>query len=437
MLRNSILLAAALAAPQLPAQLQEPLALDLHVLGAPGPTPIALPGVLGSLEVTPVLVASRAQIAAAQSLGALPPWLHLQQAMLRDQQFALGPARTARSLLDGDIELRMLLGIPGGEDTGEAVRPAACRVWLTLNATPIHANFTRWLRFRDDGDDDAFLELAFTNTSGMRWDAALPAGIGVLEDFVVTGARSHWDRVALVNRGGTTELDIHHLQIELDYETTDFLRGSSPVTITIPLVNRTLDRVLPGGTAEMPLNTYARNTRRAFAGVDGSYPQCVLDAIDDLGKSGSDGGSGENPKYGGAYELLCSEFVSWYYHHAGVAVDPLSPNEFRDITGTQQMHDLFRDAHRLYRYHSGASHQRFEDPDTGTPYTPGPGDFLEWRKNGAAMHAMMLLCYDPTEKIATVINGPWPVRLMQVDLQWWEATCASAEFDFWVGAIPR
>ncbi|MCA8974693.1 MAG: hypothetical protein KDC98_08220 [Planctomycetes bacterium] len=423
----------AVFATLLPLAAQE-VDLDFHVVGTRSPTTTRIPGIAGILEVSPMVFASRAALAAALASHPEVGGLKVQQVISRPGSLILGPGRTVRSLLDGDMPLHHIGGLPELEDTGEAVMPETVRVTLRLASTPIHSNFTRWLRFRDDDDNDAFLELAFTNDHDLVWTAALPAGVAVLEDFVTTGERSHWDRMALVNRGGTTSLDIARLTVEIDYEVTNYRSGTFTETITIPLVDRTINRVLDSGSSVIPLNTYAQLTRRNFAGVDSSYPAALLDAIDDLGKSGSDGG-GTNPKYGAAYELLCSEFVSWYYHENGVSIIPLISTEFRDITGTQQMHDLFRSVGRLYRYHSGSSHQRFEDPDTGAVYTPGPGDFLEWRKNGAAMHAMMLLSYDSSTKVATVVNGPWPVRLMEVDLQWWEASATSAEFDFWIGKI--
>jgi hypothetical protein len=423
------LLAAVCAAPTALAQAPG----DLALAGPSRAVSYVIPGVGGRLEIEPLLFVTRSQIEAALRGGFVPPGFLLVQPVRDHGGFlALGPSRSLAALLDGDISLRHLAIGPSG-DSGEQVRPSDCRVTLRLSSEPAHSNFTRHLRFRDEHGADEYLALAFSRSSGLTFEADLVEGIGVLEDLVDTGERSHWDSMALVNRGGTTELSIAHLSIVLDYEVTDFYRGSVSTTVSIALVDRTIGRTLASGTAELPLNDAARATKRAVAGIDTSAPAPLLAAVHDLGKSGSDGGSGDNPKYGGATELLCSEFVSWYYHQAGVSVTSAS-NEFRDIVGTQQLHDLFEGAGRLYRYHSGR--QRFEDPVSGGVYTPGPGDFLEWRKDGEAMHAMMLLRYDSSSKVATVVNGPWPVRLMDVDLQWWE-TATSAEFDFWIGSIPR
>ena len=61
---------------------------------------------------------------------------------------------------------------------------------------------------------------------------------------------------------------------------------------------------------------------------------------------------GENPKYGGGLDNLCSEFVSWYYYQAGIKVNGKS---LRDIAGAQRLHDLFKAEGNLYRYNSGTN----------------------------------------------------------------------------------
>lgn len=423
-------------APDRAARAQQPSILDLCILGTRRELPLPIAGFVGQLEAEPLALVTRQQLAAAVAAGlVLHDSVVVQQLAERRAGLGFGPLRSVPSLLDGDLELDAAVRLTAASDEGSLNRPVASRATMSLRSEPAHTVFTRHIRFRDHEGADRFLALEFRRDHDLRFSATLPDGLTVLEDLVDTGERSHWDQLALVNRGGTTALEIARFELEIDYDVDDFLRSPTTTRITIPLVDRRIDAVLGAGEAVLPLSDFARATRRAFAGVDSSSPGCVLLAIDDLGKSGSDGGSGPNPKYGGRIDLLCSEFVSWYYHQSGVSILGFA-EEFKDITGTQQLHDLFRSARRLYRYDSGSSARRFEDPDTGAVYTPRAGDFLEWRKNGSAMHSMMLLSYDEATKVARVVNGPWPVRLMDVDLQWWEEL-SSNEHDFWVGAIPR
>ena len=63
-------------------------------------------------------------------------------------------------------------------------------------------------------------------------------------------------------------------------------------------------------------------------------------------------------------------------------------------------------------------------------YDPLPIEGLNW-----CMITTTAGTVTQIEQIATVINGPWPVRIMEVNLQWWE-TSPSTEYDFWVGSVP-
>jgi hypothetical protein len=258
------------------------------------------------------------------------------------------------------------------------------------------------------------------------------------------------------NRGGSTRLRIEHLFIQMNYSSINSNRARE-----IPIVDYDLNKTLKAGYDSIDLASAASVTRMEFAQAYAGYgplyrifPPHVQLAIQDLGKSGSSGahdGRAVDPKYGNRNDLLCSEFVSWYYHAAGVelSVDVYPPwfssssrivvEDFRDITATQQMHNSFNTVNKLYSYHNGR--KRFENTHGGEAYTPKAGDFLEWRKNGEAMHSMMLFDWDDETKIATVINGPWPVTFRTVKIQELEERTEHdgdpVDFDFYIGRVDH
>lgn len=316
-------------------------------------------------------------------------------------------------------------------DELEAVRPGEPRVELRTKVQPAHDDFTRYLTFRHHDGREKRLAVAFRRDGDRRYVVdGFPEGIDVLRSLVDTGNRAFWDTMFLENRGGSTELAITHLLVEVPYDNPS---GSSPRHLDhsrVPVVDRSTSVVLAAGSARVALDGLARESRYAWAGVTGSDPALVKTVARDLGKSGSDGGGdrfGDNPKYGGRIDLLCSEFVSWYYHHCDVRIGGFS---FRDVTGTQQLHDAFRGVGALFRYHSG--HQRFEHPDTGAIYRPKAGDFLERRGPDGAEHSMIVHSWDDAAKEAIVFNGPWPVTLRRVDVQHDETNGGK---DFWVGCV--
>ena len=237
-----------------------------------------------------------------------------------------------------------------------------------------------------------------------------PDGISELQDLVKTNYRNYWDRMYLENKGGRTELDIRHLFIRMNFD-----KAPPNCYKEIPIVDYDVNKKLRSGNALLDLNPYARISRYNFAALEFTEHPVALAAVRDLGKSGSDGKDnyGNNPKYRGELSLLCSEFASWYYHEEGLVV---GNNNFRDITATQQMHDIFKSAKRLYRYHSG--HKKFIHHKTERTYHPRAGDYLERRgTDGEAEHSMIILRWDNANKIATVINGPWPVTIRSVYIQ--------------------
>jgi hypothetical protein len=308
----------------------------------------------------------------------------------------------------------------------EICYPLEPTIEMTLTEQPIHNNFTRYLSFQNYQGRTKRLAVAFRKRSGLTWHAdSFPDGIDTLRSLADTDNRSYWDTMLLQNRGGSTEIRIGHLLIVMHYEDT-----APGCQRDIPIVDTDINRTLAAGTSSTGLDPYARVSRYTWAGLDFSEHPVALQAARDLGKSGSDGQDqyGANPKYGADVSLLCSEFVSWYYHESGLVV---GDRNFRDIVGTGELHSIFESAGQLYRYHSG-SKRAFIHSVTEDVYQPRAGDFLERRAGGKAEHSMIMLRWDDTNKEATVINGPWPVTLRRVRVQYDERNRGK---DFWLGRI--
>lgn len=312
--------------------------------------------------------------------------------------------------------------------------PKKPRIVLTMSKQPKHSQFTRFLSFRNRAGKWARLPVAFAKKSGLTWKSSeFPEGVSVLRSFVKTGNRNYWDDMYLENRGGKTELPIAHLLIEMRYE--PFYR--TPIGLKnwrIPIVDGPFNRTLRAGSHRLSLNLLARSSRIRWAGLSGKIPKVVRRIAADLGKSGSDGKGqdkyGKNPKYGGAISDLCSEFVSWYYYECGVKV---AGRDFLDVVGTSEMHNAFLEAKRLYYYKNSDNTWRRVDDPTKT-YTPKAGDYLERRGPAGGEHSMMMLRWDgsPSRKEAIVFNGPWPVTLRRVRVDFQEM---NEPTEFYVGRV--
>lgn len=302
----------------------------------------------------------------------------------------------------------------GSKKKGAKSYPGEPYIELTMSRQPEHNNFVRFLSFRNHFGKRKRLAVAFRKKSGLTWKSQeFPEGIDVIRSFVDTGNRNYWDAMYLENRGGSTELPINHIIIEMNYENPSGLTPTGIDHSCIPIVDMDLNLTLRAGRHCSSLNRYSRLSRYQWAGISSSAPRLVRSVAEDLGKSGSDGTKqdkyGSNPKYGGDISLLCSEFASWYYYNCGVKI---AGQDFRDITGTQQMHNIFRDAKRLYYYKN--SDNTWCNVDTGNSYSPKAGDYLERRGPGGAEHSMIMLRWDGSSKEAVVFNGPWPVTLRRV-----------------------
>lgn len=322
--------------------------------------------------------------------------------------------------------------------------PLEPKILLDMSERPAHSSFNRYLTFQDHAGRRKRLKIAFRKTSTLRWESdSFPNGIDTLKSLVDLGNRSYWDRMFLENRGGRTTLPIERLQIIMSYDNPP---GRSPDNLNhaeIPIVDWHIGMQLFSGYDEICLDEFARHSRYAWSGLEESDPTVVRMAAEDLGKSGSDGQGqdqyGRNPKYGARIDYLCSEFVSWYYYEANIKVNGKS---LRDITGAQQLHDLFKAEGTLYRYNSGTHLQDFVHAETNERYTPQVGDYLERRGPDGAEHSMIMYRWLPGDPRATnghdrynraiVFNGPWPVTLRLVRIHEEEM---GGNKDYWLGRI--
>ncbi len=330
----------------------------------------------------------------------------------------------------------------GSETKDSRQLPSEPQITLDLLTQPAHNAFTRYLAFENHVGRRIRLAAHFQRTDALRWEAdTFPDGIDTVTSLAQMGNRSYWDRMFLENRGGATTLPIKRITLTMVYADAP---GRSPEHLDntkIAVVDWEVRMHLLAGHDEICLDEFARRSRHNWANLEASDPQVIRMVTQDLGKSGSDGVGdpyGSNPKYGGAISMLCSEFVSWYYHQAGIKVNGKS---LQNITGTQELHDLFAAEGNLYRYDSAAGVQAFVHAQTNAHYTPHPGDFLERREANEAKHSMMLFRWLPGNPNATghhrynraiVLNGPWPVTLRLVLVQEDEM---GGNLDFWLGKL--
>jgi hypothetical protein len=332
-----------------------------------------------------------------------------------------------------------------GTETHDARElPLEPRIVLEMTRQPANPLFSRYLTFQNYTGRRKRLTIAFRKTDTLRWESdSFPDGIDSLRSLAEQGNRGYWDHMYLESQPDTITLPIKRLTIAMCYHDAP---GHSPEDLNhkeIAIVDWPINMELLSVFDEICLDEFARRSRYAWCDVTVRDPLLVRRVAEDVGKSGSDGPGqdqfGPNPKYGQGMEQLCSEFVSWYYHQGGIT---LNGQSLHNITSTQQMHDLFAAAGKLYRYDSGAGIQAFAHAATNERYTPRPGDLVERRGADGAEHAMIMYRWLPGEPHAAnahnrynraiVFNGPWPVTLRLVRIQEDEA---AGGVDFWLGRI--
>ncbi|MCB9251590.1 MAG: hypothetical protein H6605_03935 [Flavobacteriales bacterium] len=336
--------------------------------------------------------------------------------------------------------------------------PLSPKITLELNVQPEHNLFERYLSFENYQGKFKRLKVSFKKQSGLIWESSgFPDGISILESLVNPGNRSYWDKMYFENRGGTTRLDIKSLKIVMVYADP---AGSSPHGSAlivngldlskvnhaeIPMVDWPINMILLEGYDAIDLNEFRKRSLHKWGGLINGDHALVRQAIEDFGKSGSDGTDefGSNPKYNPDLDNLCTEFVTWYYYENNIKVNGKS---VRDVHYGQQLREMFEAAGKLYRYNSGNNLQGFVHAVTGEKYTPKAGDYLERRGPEGSEHSMILYRWlpkdlsspksDDHQNQALVINGPWPVTLRLVKVHKDETASGDGlPKDYWLGRI--
>ncbi|HYV48482.1 MAG TPA: hypothetical protein VFA20_26665 [Myxococcaceae bacterium] len=329
--------------------------------------------------------------------------------------------------------------------TSPDMKPTALEVRLVLNAVPIHNDFTRYLTFRNQAGAEKSVAVDFVKTSDLHYQGTAGAtALATLQTLADANNRSYWDAMYFENKGGTTALDINQMFVDIEYAQT--CCGREPSSQIGYMVGQYL---APGNdsfyiAAYVGRRNYAQDylglTYAAFSALPASFRYFVYD----IGKSGSSDSTDStavNPKYGLSGQALCSETVSWYYSQ----YEPVGFRDaFRDISSHAVMHDLFRDAGRLYCYHSGRQQWIKKDSSynwvlTDT-YVPRAGDYLDRRdsdgdsSNGDDGHAMMLASWNAATGVAVTLDGPWNINFRPVNVA---AEEASGLHDYCAGRIPE
>ncbi len=336
--------------------------------------------------------------------------------------------------------------------------PLEPKITLDLEKPFFRNKFNRYLSFEDHNGAVKRLKVNFKKKSLTTYESdAFPEGILELTSLVHPGNRSFWDNIYLENYGAPNTISIKHLKIVMRYnnppgsspDASDYVVNGLDLSLIdhaeIPIVDWSINMDLLGGKDRIALNEFRKRSLYKWAGITEDDPDFIRAVVEDFGKSGSDGSDQYpgNPKYGGAIKLLCSEFVSWYYHEFGIKVNGES---LADIVATQELHDLFKAEGKLYYYNSGNKTQAFVHATTGEVYTPKSGDYLERRGPNGAEHSMIIYRWLPKdtsssnvndqENQALVINGPWPVTLRLVKIHKDEkATGDGNPKDYWLGRI--
>lgn len=283
--------------------------------------------------------------------------------------------------------------------------------------TPASTNMTRYLAFENYEGRRIELAIRLVRKSSHQLEISeFPQTTHNLQILGSLNHRSYWDKIYLVNKSGSSTIDIKKMTLIVHYH-----KVVSGAKKDIPLLSNTIvNRVLGASGSEVFLTPYIEEFAMDYAGINKKHHPAIILAAMDLGKSGTSDETydqyGENPKYRGWISYECSEFVSWYLYETECWRDfPNQPNTlFRDIVATSQLHTIYRNAQRSYYYHSGKN--SFYNETTDKEYKPKPGDVLIRKGNGRYEHSMLFLEWDAGAKVAKVIDGPYPVTLRKVDV---------------------
>ena len=271
----------------------------------------------------------------------------------------------------------------------ESMKPTNLWVKLELSQAPAHNNFKRYLSFKNIQGLYKRIEVSFVKDSYLNYlGTVTSSGLVELQTLIVKNKRSYWDSMYFENRGGSTELDIKSLKVEVEYGET------TPGREEISMIAYNTSLFLNSGRDSVYLSAYSGRLAYVQGYLDISYsefnnfPRALKYFMYDIGKSGSSGVndsvSSSNPKYAKSGQALCSETVSWYYYTYGVRIfnEETGNNvSFKNIVSHKDMHDKFKSANRLYCYHASRKKWIKKDFDYNWVYSdtyqPRPGDFLD------------------------------------------------------------
>jgi hypothetical protein len=293
------------------------------------------------------------------------------------------------------------------------VAPEQLSLTLTCREPVTEKGLIRYIGFRNYQGKRKTLAIALKRLASHELSGECTAeGLATLQTLAHTGNRNFWDQMSLENHGDAQSLMIEHICLDIHYDIKDSPADDRLEHIRI--VDSAIASELAAGNSTLDLEPWARASRCKLAELDCHAHPAVILAVHDLGKTGSDGSDQfpKNPKYASPSQRLCSEFVSWYYHEAGVVIN--KAREFRRIDLTRKLREAFAAAKRLYHYDNVTG--KFFHTETGTEYSPRSGDFLERNKNGVSKHSMLVVSWNAAEKVITVVNGPWPVTLRRIKL---------------------
>ncbi len=311
-------------------------------------------------------------------------------------------------------------------------KPTALTIKMRLRTSAPENEFQKQLKFVNQNNVYKIFNIDFEPLMGDP-DARTYSGeltnIEGLAELVVPNNRSYWDDMRFVNKYATFDLDVEWFEMWIEYGN----RGGEwePRTMIAYEQNFYLH---DAGGFEREYHLDGRRGRKKYIQDYFGWSEAdfnalstpIKEAIYDLGKSGSSDSADSqpiNPKYGleDTASNYCGDFVSWYYYeddftitgqwgdHEGYVFDFETPRQ-----DPHRIADHFFWANKRYDYERNTNQWYLMNPDTSLDLTqsfiPQPGDYFGRYEE----HAMMLLKWDVEEKVAYVIDGPYPVGLRRV-----------------------
>ncbi|MCB9232370.1 MAG: hypothetical protein H6581_11945 [Bacteroidia bacterium] len=292
---------------------------------------------------------------------------------------------------------------------------------IKLKEAPEKENFVRYFTFVNKERKSRRLKVKFGRKKGLTFVAkSFPKGIDVLNSFLKPENRSHWDKMVLENRGGQLDLQIKRLKFVLNYS-----NGKKKNSVSVPILDGSLNRILDKGKARIQLNTLSARTRSKSAGLDASAAPLIRKAVQDLGKYGyPDGIMIPGLSDSKAKSDQSKAFALSYLIEFGVKLGEFAFTAEADYSDIPA---VFRGKKRLSSYNK--ARKGFVNVSTRKVVQPVPGDYIEDRAEKGI--SGLITAWNPETKEATVIYGPYPVRTKVIDF----ANQPAGSPGYWLGSI--